>query len=249
MGIATLQQRTAVPVNLGLGVLPLEGSRAIGVNFDFTLGATSILNANLADLGMSMVQTMFIDNRNNLSAVTFQISGSNQFLACPPQSQAIFPILLMAKGAVSIIGASAGNVLVPVQLLNSYIDPLLWNAGNPLISGAVTVSGTVTAQPLTGAYTNRSGAIAAAGVSQQLAAANGTRRRLFILNPSTAAGQNIAAAERLFINFTTAAGIDDGLSIELQPGQSFDSGQGPMTTELITVNAATIAHRYIAKEM
>ena len=249
MSNATLQQRAGSPLNLDPGTTPPEGAKSIGVNFDFTLGATATLNTQVAELGMSSVQTLYVDNRNNLSSATFQVAGSNQFVTCPPQTQGFFPILLVGKASLTIIGSSAGNILVQVQLINVYIDPMIWNSGNPTVSGTVTVNGTVTAQPLTGAFTNRSGAIAAAGVSQQLAVANGSRRRLFILNPSTIAGQNIAATERLFINFTSAAGIDDGQSVELQPGQSFDSGQGPITTELITVTAATLGHRYIAKEI
>ena len=249
MGGLSIPSQKSQPITLGLGVQPLEGPRAIFANFDFS-GGSAVLNlsAQMGDFGMSIVQTLFIDNSNNSSAASFTIGGTGQKVTCPPQTQAYFPCM-MVGGNINIVGNSAGNVLVPVFLMNTYVDPMLWNTSNPTVTGTVTVSGTVTTSPLTAVYTNRSGSIAVGGTSQQLAAANGARRRLFIQNPATIAGQTIAAAESLFINFTTAAGVNDGVSIELQPGQSFDTGQGPISTEVVNVNAATAAHRFIAKEM
>jgi hypothetical protein len=113
---------------------------------------------------------------------------------------------------------------------------------------ALDTSGRIYTVTDRGTYTNRSGAIAAGGVSQQLAAVNANRKRIFIQNPATAAGQGIAAAESIFINFTTAAGVNDGVSIELQPGQSMDITP-PVTTEAINITAATIAHKFISKEL
>lgn len=112
----------------------------------------------------------------------------------------------------------------------------------------VNTDGTVNIAFTRGTYTDRSGSIAVAATSQQLAASNLNRKRLFILNPATAAGQGIGAAESLFINFTNAATINGGNSIELQPGQSIDLNN-PVTTEAVTVIAATLAHKFVAKEM
>ncbi len=106
-----------------------------------------------------------------------------------------------------------------------------------------------TSSGIAATFVNRSSTIAAGGTSQQLAAANTNRRRIIIYNPPDAAGQGIAVAESIYINFTTAAGINDGTSIELTPGSWWDSGIGPISTEQINVNATTISHKYIAKEM
>lgn len=97
--------------------------------------------------------------------------------------------------------------------------------------------------------TNRSSTITVGGTSQQLAASNSSRRRIIIMNPSDAAGQGIAVAESLYINFGAAAGINNGTAIELNPGSWWDSGIGPAPTDQINVNAATAGHVYIAKEM
>lgn len=100
-----------------------------------------------------------------------------------------------------------------------------------------------------GGFTDRSSTITAGTASQTLAALNAARLRIIIQNPSTAAGQGISPVESLYINFTSDAGIDNGTSLELLPGSTFDSDTGPVSPELITVNATTTGHVYIAKEM
>ena len=100
-----------------------------------------------------------------------------------------------------------------------------------------------------GNIVDESGTIAAGGTSQTLAVTNASRKRIIIQNPSTAAGQGIGAAESLYINFTSPAGIDNGSSLELLPGATFDSDAGPVTPQAINVNATTTGHQYIAKEM
>lgn len=98
-------------------------------------------------------------------------------------------------------------------------------------------------------FTDRSSTITAGGTSQTLMASNNNRRRFIIFNPASAAGQGITSVESLFFNFTSAAGVNNGTSIELLPGQMYDSGIGTVTPEGITVNAATTGHVYVAKEM
>lgn len=116
---------------------------------------------------------------------------------------------------------------------------------------AIVFAGTVTASFTipTGTFTDRSGNIAAGGTSQQLAAANASRKQLIVFNPADAAGQNITSVEPLYINFTSAAADSGTTSLELLPGEEFNSGSGPVSTEAVNVVAATTGHVYIAKEM
>ncbi len=106
-----------------------------------------------------------------------------------------------------------------------------------------------TSSGIAATFTNKSSSMSVGGTSQTLAASNTNRRRIWIMNPSDAAGQGITTAESLYINFTTAAGVNNGTAIEINPGGWWDSGIGPTTTEAITVNAATTGHVFIAKEM
>jgi hypothetical protein len=240
----------ALPLVFDQDILKSIGSRGFTIGFDFTGGnSTQSYALNMDDYNMQACQTLFIDNSANGSAMAFSLVGANQKITCPPYCQGFFPVL--ASGAsMQFSVASAGAVVVPVIFINKQVTPTLWSVQAPgTVVGTISVSGTVIIQPLGATYTNRSGAITTGATSQVLAAANGARKRLFIQNPATIAGQNIASLESLYINYTSAAGIADGNSIELQPGQTFDTGTGPITTEIINVIAATTGHRFIAREM
>jgi len=91
------------------------------------------------------------------------------------------------------------------------------------------------------------GALTAGGKPQQLAAANGSRKYLIVQNPSTGAGQNLKAAESLFIRFGLDAGVNDGTSFEILPGSCMEF-DAVVSTEAVSVNAATAGHRWIAVE-
>lgn len=114
-----------------------------------------------------------------------------------------------------------------------------------LIAGSAVIGSIA---PQLASFTDKSGAITVGGTSQTLAAINAARKRILVTNPCTATSQNIATAESLFINFTSAASPTAGGSIELSPCGSYDSGSSVVTTELIAVNAATTAHKWTAKE-
>lgn len=100
-----------------------------------------------------------------------------------------------------------------------------------------------------GQYVDRSSKIVTGGTSQPLMQANGNRRRLLIQNPVSATSQGIGAAENLFVRFIGPASTSLGNSIELLPGGSYDSGNGPCTIDAINVVAATTGHQYFAVEM
>jgi hypothetical protein len=91
------------------------------------------------------------------------------------------------------------------------------------------------------------GTLKVGGKSQELAPANGSRNYIIVQNPATAAGQNLSTAESLFIRFGLKAGVNDGTSFEILPGScmEFDT---VVSTELVSVNAATAGHRWIAVE-
>ena len=104
-------------------------------------------------------------------------------------------------------------------------------------AGAVT--GTVAITPSNGTLTNRSGTIATGGTAQQLAAANASRKYLLIENPSQ--------TEDLWFNFTTTAIVGQP-SILLRPNGSYVAESSYVSTEAISIIAATTAHPFVAKE-
>ena len=107
----------------------------------------------------------------------------------------------------------------------------------------VTVSSdsTVFIQNSTGTYTDRSGSIATGGTSQTAMAANATRKKLLVQNPPT-------ATENLYMNFTAAAS-SAASSVAMVPGAAYEESGNSITTEAVTINAATTGHVYTAKEM
>ena len=108
--------------------------------------------------------------------------------------------------------------------------------GNTANTTAWLVSGV----PRAVTMTDRSGTITAGGTSQTLAAVNATRQRIIVQNPCN-------ATESLYINFTGAA-TTNGTSIELAACGSYDSGPGPVSTQSVTVIAATTGHAFMSKE-
>ena len=232
-----------------LGAIPSEGSRGFPSQFDFTTVQSASANFDLGTIGLSLVQGIFIDNSNSPAATAFTILGTQQKIVIPPYSQGFAPVMQLGA-SLQLQASSAGAVIIPFTLLNAPVDLMIWSvAGIGNQSGVVTVSGSVTSNPPPVAWNDKSITLAAAGVSQQSAAANGSRKRIMIVNPASAAGQNIANAESCFINFGAAAGVNDGISIELLPGGSFDSAGGPCPTAALNINAATISHRVTVKEM
>lgn len=220
--------------------VPLQGPQAAAVTLDFAV--STIFNLDLRAAFESGVfdytQNVYIDNSANASTFTLLCLGTGQdgfSIVAQPQSQGIYPVSIPV-GDSRFVATSAGAVEVPVVFYNCPMPIGTWGANT-------------SAPPPRGAFINRSSAVVLGGTSQTLMAADATRTRFIIENPVTAVGQGIAAAESLYINFTSAAGVNDGTSFEVSPGGSFDSGAGPVSTEKITVNAATTNHRYIAKEM
>lgn len=90
--------------------------------------------------------------------------------------------------------------------------------------------------------TDRSGAVTAGGTAQNAMAANASRQGGFIYNPITAAQQNIAAAESLFVSESGTANANT--SVEIKPGGMFQIG----STNAISVLGATTSHAWSGEE-
>lgn len=104
----------------------------------------------------------------------------------------------------------------------------------------VDSSGNAIVPPVTqGTLTDKSGTITLGGTAQTLAAANSSRKYLLVVNDDP--------AELLWINFTTAA-VASQPSIPIGPRGSFVMEGDFISTELVSVIAATTSHAFTAKE-
>lgn len=222
---------------------PKQGTRSLPIVYNFASAASfnDDLTVEMQMGEIDFVQSVYVDNSLNNNPLLIQfLYGPQQPLRIPALAQGIFPVI--AAGQVKYtISTTQANVNVTLIFQNIPGEQMLW--------GPTTLNVT-NVNPAQGTFTDRGGAMIAGGASQPLAPANALRKSIYIENPGTAAGQGIAAAESLYINFTAAAGVDNGTSFEIFPGGYWPpSSYNTVTTEQINVNAATIGHRYIAKEM
>jgi hypothetical protein len=84
------------------------------------------------------------------------------------------------------------------------------------------------------------------GTAQSLFARGEVTRSCAIINPSTAADQNIGASEEIWVDFTGVAAVaaSGGTSIPIPAGQAI-ACPGPLTTSVSWI-AATAPHRITA---
>lgn len=191
-------------------------------------GSTGSIWNNVAVCDPNAPNNCIVPNSNGELTITgtFSATASQQSTAAAPS---------YTEGTLNFLsGDLAGNLRTTL--------------GTALPAGTNNI-GTVVSAPLVGTYTSKNGSMTAGGTAQQLMASNTSRKRFYVNNPCSAAGQGIGAAESLYISFTGTAGIDDGSSFELAPCASFDSGPGPVTSQAVSVNATTIGHKFVAGEM
>ncbi|HEY6019841.1 MAG TPA: DUF1859 domain-containing protein [Candidatus Paceibacterota bacterium] len=239
-------QASFAPMSVPCGQPPdcKLGRRAIHVLIDFTLGLSFKLDLSQVQSqgGMDSVQTLYIDNASNTGSLTILMGLTNQSIILPAGAQAYMPVL---QGNPPIIQfTSTAAVPVNIQLLNFFIPPAAWyTTGLPvndltlagiIANGAANVN--VIAGTVTGAI-DRSGTIALGGTRQQLLAANASRKRWLVSNPST-------ATEILQISYVTnVAGL-----IDLQPGATWSETDASVSGDEIWVVAATLGHAFTAYE-
>lgn len=99
---------------------------------------------------------------------------------------------------------------------------------------------TVTSSPSSGTLTDRSGTITLGGTAQNAMAANTSRKYLLLRNP-------ISETEALWFDLTATA-VAASPSIRLDPGDSYVMEGTFISTQALSVLAATTAHKWTAKE-
>lgn len=126
--------------------------------------------------------------------------------------------------------AASDGVVVVAGLDGTTVRKMVVDANGNLVASV---------KPSSGNLTDRSGAITTGATAQQLAAANTARKYLLI--------QNLDSGEDLWINFTTTA-VADRPSIRIPPDGTFVMEGSFVSTELVSVIAATTGHEWTAKE-
>ena len=208
------------------------GPKALHIPLVFTREVTEVdieLFGRVAEDDLEYIQTMYVDNSLNSASLILKFNGLYQTVTVPPFSQGTFPVLVPRTNP-KFSAKSTGGITIDIYLLNVPLPYAVWGASASGGQSGVN----------RGTFTDDSGTITVGGTSQQVMAANASRKGLMIQNPST-------ATESLFVNFGAAA-TTTGNSVELLPGGTFWEDAGMVSTETVNVVAATGGHAFMAKE-
>lgn len=221
------------------------------IPMDFSTTQTYSLSANVQEgirnvVGIEGIQSVYIDNSLNATTLTLTMNDTGQNIVCPAYSQAIFPVFFLGF-VLTFTATCVGGQFASVMFLNTREQAQIW-AARSTAAGTITVSGTVFTVPDGVSATSRNVSLSSNATTKQIMAANASRKRFILFNPSDAAGQGIALAEKLFWSEFNTLGYDNGSGYELSIGGSYDSGAGPCFTGALYFNAATAPHNLVAVE-
>lgn len=246
----------ANPLPVALDAPSLAALESIGVNnFPATqpvsLAAPVALDsATLTALENITVQSSALPTGASTEATLAALSAKNPALGAAA-SAAARPVVLATDDAqigtkVTAVTALAAGGTGLIGWLSS-----IWNAittqlpatlGIKAAAASLSVAPASDAvfavAPLAAATTDRSGAIAAGGTAQQLAAANAARRGFWVQNNS---------AGPLWITTLTTA-VQSQPSLQLIAGAYYESPQGGAGTGAISIIGATTAQAFSARE-
>jgi hypothetical protein len=236
---------TSVPTNsqlpisqVLLGSPACEGRKSITTIIDFSIGLSFQLDLSAIQTQqkwINSVQTLYVDNSHNASAIDIVMGVSLQHITIPAGAQAYMPILQPNPPVLNFTNTLP--VTVKIQILNFFVPPIVWGAGgvtqevsDPILDATVSnnrVNTTSLPTTLTG-VTDASGTITAGGTAQQVLAANASRNRFIIANPDT-------ATDTLYMSFGSGASGE----IPLQPGMIWDESGSSIVGEAIFLKGAT----------
>jgi hypothetical protein len=234
-----MSARQGFPVSNGYA--PAGGPRALPISFDFGVTspqATDLVQEIEANI-INMVQSIYVDNSLNANILTIVFDQTNQKIVIPATAQGIWPVITPKDAPRLVLSTTpAGGCVVNIILLNVPMPLTQWGPVNV----ATTINNpTFTQTPTVANAIDHGGTITLGGTSQVLVGANAVRHRLLVENPSV-------AANSLYINFTATAGVGATNSIEIMPGGYYDTGNGPVSGEVVNITSPDTAAKFICKE-
>ena len=202
------------------GLAPKQGPKMLGQVLDFS--AVSEIDIDLFEQivtgQIDYIQTIYVNNTDNNNAIQFEFEGTRQVLNVPANASGNFPVFVSGNSVrVKVTTPAVADLEIPIIWLNVPMPLTQW--------GPVNVTANVSTAVQAGAATLVSDNTTA-GTSAALLAANAAAIRRVVQNPPT-------NAESIFINFGGVAA--SALTLALAPGQSFDTGSGPIDRTAWTV--------------
>jgi hypothetical protein len=124
-----------------LGATPKEGPKSVAWSVDFTSVQQYMFDLTSIQMGtgISMVQTLYVDNSQASVPFIMLVSTTNQRVEIPPYSCAYVPLVATNKLAVTM--QSSSGLVIPIQALNIAMNAAVWSVnGTPqVVSGAMQV--------------------------------------------------------------------------------------------------------------
>lgn len=130
---------------------PSEGPRSTLLFLVLPTGVlTGSLNTNLSQFGMSMVQSLLVDNEANNTSISVTCGNPAQAItfAIPPGASQIIPVFqtgqlltinVVAAAAATDVNGNPIPVSLAFQIFNTFIPPASWFA-NLSVNGTVDIS-------------------------------------------------------------------------------------------------------------
>lgn len=109
-------------------IIPKGGPAIIPATLDFTNTARIVIDGEqVVSTGkIEFLQGVYIDNADNVDALTFTIQTTGQRLICPPRSQGYFAILTTNPPKIVAETPQGGTKIISVDFYNVPIQSMVW---------------------------------------------------------------------------------------------------------------------------
>lgn len=128
-GTLTITSGQAGVFPCSYGYYPQEGSRCISAQYSW-VSATGYYEdlSQLQARGVeTAIQGVFIDNSSNATNVQIVVSGTEQIIYCPANSQGIFPIFFTGTASFQITCAANSSAVTRCYFLNVPGGASVWH--------------------------------------------------------------------------------------------------------------------------
>jgi hypothetical protein len=116
--------------------IPDEGPKCIRADLDFSsLDSIDIEGLLATTTGtMSYIQGVFIDNADNLDAVSLLCAITNQRITCPAQSQGYFSLLITNPPRLTVSTTHTADLRVRMFFYNVPIQTMVWGPDGMIVN-------------------------------------------------------------------------------------------------------------------
>jgi hypothetical protein len=109
-------------------VLPKAGPKTYPFKLDFR-----VVNQQDIDLSpeivaghIDFISGVFVDNRLNVNSLEITTAGNGQSIGIPAGKQAYMPLLVTDSAQLSFVTITVNNLVVPIQIVNFPVHPIVW---------------------------------------------------------------------------------------------------------------------------